>query len=254
MPFTFSHPAIVLPLAAKRVRLSATGLIIGSMTPDFEYFIRMKDLSRYSHTLPGIFWFDVPIGVLVCFIYHLIIRNRLFDNLPVFLKSRVIVFKKFQWNDYFIRNWWVVCISTLIGAATHILWDAFTHDTMFFVQQETDLSTFLQFGTVNLAGYKFLQLASSTIGLLLVLFSIISLKRRPVPDKSIDYRYWVIASVIICAVMFMRLVGGLNIHDHRRTAVSFISSVIIALILTPMILSQLAQINQDRIAEEQPAD
>jgi len=44
MPFTFSHPAIVLPLATlRRQWISATGLIIGSITPDFEYFIRMKN-------------------------------------------------------------------------------------------------------------------------------------------------------------------------------------------------------------------
>jgi hypothetical protein len=42
MPFTFAHPAIVLPLKHLPKRwYSLTGLIIGSMTPDFEYFIRM---------------------------------------------------------------------------------------------------------------------------------------------------------------------------------------------------------------------
>jgi len=36
MPFTFSHPAIVLPLTKARLKLSATGLIVGSTIPDFE--------------------------------------------------------------------------------------------------------------------------------------------------------------------------------------------------------------------------
>jgi hypothetical protein len=93
MPFTFSHPAIVIPLAAKKIRLSATGLIVGSMAPDFEYFIRMKNVSRYSHTAMGLFWFDLPLALLLCFIYHLIVRNSLFDNLPAFLKERLMVYK-----------------------------------------------------------------------------------------------------------------------------------------------------------------
>ncbi|WP_240482010.1 DUF4184 family protein [Flavobacterium psychrophilum] len=39
MPFTFSHPAIILPLRyLPRQWFSLTGLIIGSLTPDFEYF------------------------------------------------------------------------------------------------------------------------------------------------------------------------------------------------------------------------
>ena len=54
MPFTFSHPAIVLPLKyLPKKWFSFTGLIIGSMTPDFEYFLRMKVKSDYSHTLNG---------------------------------------------------------------------------------------------------------------------------------------------------------------------------------------------------------
>ena len=68
MPFTLAHPAIVLPLAAKKLRMSATGLVIGSMVPDFEYFIRMRTESKYSHTLAGLFWFDLPLGLLLCFV------------------------------------------------------------------------------------------------------------------------------------------------------------------------------------------
>ncbi len=51
MPFTFSHPAIILPLKyLPQNWFSLTGLIIGSLTRDFEYFIRMKVRSNYSHT------------------------------------------------------------------------------------------------------------------------------------------------------------------------------------------------------------
>ncbi|WP_220463965.1 DUF4184 family protein [Adhaeribacter radiodurans] len=43
MPFTFSHPAIVLPLTLLlRKWYSLTGLVIGSLTPDFEYFYQFS--------------------------------------------------------------------------------------------------------------------------------------------------------------------------------------------------------------------
>jgi hypothetical protein len=245
MPFTFSHPAIVLPLTLKKIRLSATGLIIGSMTPDFEYFIRMRNVSKYSHTYAGLFWFDLPLALLLCFIYHDIVRNSLFDNLPIFLKERFIIYKKFQWANYFQKNWVVVCISILIGATSHIVWDAFTHETLFFVEKDPELSTVMKVGTINLAGYKFLQLASSIVGLLVVIISIILLKKRPVVNKTINYRYWMIVVLIILSVMFMRFIGGLQIDAYRRVMVSFISSVIIALILTPMIISQQEQLRKD---------
>jgi Domain of unknown function (DUF4184) len=245
MPFTFSHPAIVLPLISKKLRLSATGLIIGSIIPDFEYFIRMKDSSRYSHTWPGLFWFDLPLALLVCFIYHLIVRNPLFDNLPMFLKERFIIYKKFNWIKYFLKSWIIVFISVLIGAASHILWDAFTHESLFFVERDPELSTLMKIGTINLAGYRFLQLSNSIIGLAVVILVIILLKKNPCGNKRIDYKYWALAALITFSVMFMRFIARLNIHDHRKVLVSFISSIMIALILTPMILAQQAQIREE---------
>ena len=63
MPFTFSHPAVILPatyLDKKYYCLSA--LIIGSMTPDFEYFIRMRDFSAREN-----FTHDPAAVAVVCF-------------------------------------------------------------------------------------------------------------------------------------------------------------------------------------------
>ncbi len=95
MPFTFSHPAIVLPLNyLPKKWFSLTGLVIGSLTPDFEYFIRMKIKSEYSHTLEGLFWFDLPLGVLLAFIFHNIVRNNFYNNLPLFFKSRFSVLNR----------------------------------------------------------------------------------------------------------------------------------------------------------------
>lgn len=238
MPFTFSHPAIVLPLTLKKLRLSATGLIVGSLIPDFEYFIRMRDVSRYSHTLVGLFWFDVPVALLACFIYHQIARDPLFNNLPFFLKKRVFVYKKFQWIEYFKKNWIVVLLSIIVGASSHLLWDDFTHETKFFVQRQPDLSELMRVGNINLAGYRFLQLISSVVGGLIVIITILALKKRPCNDKSIDIKYWALLAFISGTVMIMRYVKGLYLHDYRVIVVSFISSILIALILTPMILHQ----------------
>lgn len=136
MPFTFSHPAIVLPFAIFPKRFfSLTGLVIGSMIPDFEYFLRMKLQSNYSHTLKGIFWFDLPLAILVSFIFHNLVKKEFIDNLPLFFKSRFFAFKAFDWNAYFIKNWWVVCISILIGTLSHLFWDSFTHHGGYFVNE-----------------------------------------------------------------------------------------------------------------------
>ncbi|HEY0433570.1 MAG TPA: DUF4184 family protein, partial [Chitinophagaceae bacterium] len=136
MPFTFSHPAIIIPFCPKKFRLSATGLVIGSLAPDFEYFLRMTNESRYSHTIAGIFFFDLPVGLILTFLWHLVARDAFFDNVVLPLKARVIRFKKVNWTASFLDHWMIVFVSIIIGAASHILWDAFTHDTMYFVQRE----------------------------------------------------------------------------------------------------------------------
>jgi hypothetical protein len=241
MPFTFSHPAIVLPLTKARLKLSATGLIVGSIIPDFEYFIRMTDLTRYSHTLNGIFWFDLPLALAVSFIYHLIVRNALFDNLPSFLKDRFYVYRKFDWSGYFLRNWALVLLSIVIGAASHIVWDAVTHNTMFYVTQ-ADLTMIMKIGRINLAGYKFLQMISSIAGGLAVILSIFALRRIHQPKTKINYWYWVSVSFITVFVFFLRFSRhGFHFYYlkyHRVVGVTLIASIMISLILTPLLLNQ----------------
>lgn len=239
MPFTFSHPAIVLPLTKARLNLSATGLIIGSMIPDFEYFIRMTDVTRYSHTLFGVFWFDIPLTIVASFIYHQVVRNSLFDNLPSFLKDRFSIYKKFNWPRYFVKNWAFVIVSIIMGSVSHIVWDGVTHNTMFYVSQ-ADLSTMMKIGKINLAGYKFLQLISTVVGGIAVIYSIFALRRIHQPKTKIDYKYWILAWFITFFVFFLRFSHyGFHFYYlkyHRVVAVSIISSMMIALILTPILL------------------
>src|SRR5204863_9524562 len=114
MPFTISHPAIILPLTyLPRKWFSLTGLVVGSLTPDFEYFIRMKVQSSYSHTLKGLLWFDLPLGIILAFLFHNLVKERLFDNLPTSLKSTVNTFKHLKWNNHFANHWHIVIISIL---------------------------------------------------------------------------------------------------------------------------------------------
>ncbi len=105
MPFTFSHPAIILPLRyLPKSWFSITALAIGSLTPDFEYFLRMKVKSDYSHTISGMFWFDMPVALLLTFLFHNLARNFLFQNLPPEIKNRVLIFNDFNWNIHFKKK------------------------------------------------------------------------------------------------------------------------------------------------------
>lgn len=237
MPFTFSHPAIVLPLTfLPRQWFSLTGLIIGSLTPDFEYFLRMRIKSNYSHTIDGLFWFDLPLGLLLAFLFHNIVRNRLFENLPTFKKSRFATFKNFDWSRHFKQNWLVVTISILIGAASHIFWDSFTHDHGYFVQTIPTLQNSVDFLGRQISILKILQHSSTLLGGIIIGFAIYKMPTYKTENENINLKYWAILAGLTLTIILIRLLCGLDFKQYGNLIVTSISAGLISLILAPIIL------------------
>jgi len=233
MPFTFSHPAIVLPLTyLPRKWFSLTGLVIGSLTPDFEYFLRMKVQSNYSHTLSGIFWFDLPLGILLAFIFHNIVRNNLFNNLPILLKARLFTFRQFNWNKYFQRNWLVVIVSIIIGAASHLFWDSFTHENAYFVQAIPTLTNTIDLFGKHVPVFKILQHSSTVIGGLVIVFAILKMPANKNISGQFNIKYWIMLTVLTLTIISIRFLGGLDYKLYGQVIVTGISSGLISLILT----------------------
>lgn len=233
MPFTFAHPAIVLPLTYLTKRyLSLTGLVIGSMTPDFEYFIRMTIKSNYSHSINGLFWFDLPLGLLITFIFHNLVRNKLFDNLPQFLKSRLFVFKQFEWNKHFKSYWMVVICSILIGAASHLLWDSFTHEHGYFVQIIPALQSFITLFGAKIPVLKILQHASTLIGAITIGLAIYKLPSNNVEKESTNLKYWLAVIGLSLIIIAARFLTGLQFKEYGNVIVTAISAGLISLIVT----------------------
>lgn len=237
MPFTFSHPAIILPLAyLPRRWFSLTGLIIGSLMPDFEYFLRMKIRSDFSHTFEGVFLFDLPLGILTAFVFHNIVRNIFFDNLPYFLKSRVVIFKNFNWNIYFKKNWLVVIFSIIIGTFSHILWDSFTHDTGYFVQKFEILNQSVELFDKQIPILKILQHLSTFIGAFLIGFSLYKLPTHAPDSKSVNLNYWLTFLGTFITFLFILLTIKPLQYALGNLIVSIISLSMLALILTSLVI------------------
>ena len=234
MPFTFSHPAIILPLTfLPKQWFSLTGLVIGSLTPDFEYFLRMRIKSNYSHTIDGLFWFDLPLGLLLAFVFHNIVRDTLYDNFPTILKSRFSAFKQFNWNRHFRQNWLVVSISILIGSASHIFWDSFTHDHGYFVQIIPTLQNSVDILNRQIPILKILQHSSTLLGGLLIAFAIYKLPTKKTESENINLKYWAILAVLTLTIITIRLLSGLDFKQYGNVIVTAISAGLISLIITP---------------------
>lgn len=186
MPFTISHAAIVAPFTTSKNRFfSATGLIIGSMVPDFFYFILLNPYFYFGHTWWGILILDLPLGIALAFLYHNGVKQALSYYLPKFLGGRLVRFNDFNWNQYFKTNPLTVISSLIIGVLTHFFLDGFTHEDGYFVllfpvlQPETTV-----FGHTMKVWYLF-QYATSVVGLLVLYWYYMKMPFTDTPDANL---------------------------------------------------------------------
>ncbi len=156
MPYTLAHPSIILPLR-KYCRLSIAGLIIGAMSPDFEHVLRLAPLSKFSHSLPALFWFCLPLGLLVLWFYRSLWRPALAQLFPQLREPEQP------------KSIWLDGLSVLVGAFSHIGWDAFTHGGRMGVQLFPILASEIQIQSgVYLPVWNLLQHLSTGVGLLAI--------------------------------------------------------------------------------------
>lgn len=224
MPFTMSHPAVVLPF---RKYFSATGLVLGSMSPDFEYFIKMKIESEIGHSLIGIFLFCVPTSLLFSFLFHYGVRKSLVENLPLYYKSRFQRFENFDWYFYFKNNLVKVILSIIIGAFSHILWDSFTHYDGFMVLN----LPILQGVIFDVGLYKILQHSSTILGFFYIAYIVHSLPKSESLDNISSF-YWLVVAILTIIFLGIRFIFiPLSIGN---LIVSVMMSIFLSMIIVPI--------------------
>lgn len=234
MPFTFAHPAIVLPFI-KRKYFSATALIAGSMAPDMEYFLKMKAGGVYGHTFWGMFYFDLPITILMAFSFHVIIKDELIRNLPAFLSRRFFELKMFNFKIYFINHYFIFLLSALLGISSHLIWDSFTHNHGFMVKQLVVMqTTFIPFDGVRYPIWYVLQNISTAIGLIVIAVFVLSIKPSGNYEKA-KISYWLLLTIIALAIYFIRYFSGSEMNFGSRI-VSMVASILAALMIVSLVL------------------
>ena len=125
MPLTFlSHQAVVLPLKLAAPRwVSGTALVLGSMAPDVEYFLRGYPSSYVSHTLAGQVTFCLPVTLALFWIVTRIIAVPLAANIPPGGTLRLTDYAVVRQQPPGLSHWLIVAISALIGSTSHVVLD-----------------------------------------------------------------------------------------------------------------------------------
>jgi membrane-bound metal-dependent hydrolase YbcI (DUF457 family) len=182
VPFTVSHAAAVLPLHRLSNKLPLTALMVGSMAPDFGYFFSHEASRQLTHSLAGLFIFALPMGLFVWLFY------------VAFLEKATITLLSDRWHTRFAHTEAITapliaraCIAILVGAVTHLLWDAFTHRST-FVTNAFPVLTSPTPGFAWLPIYHFLHGLSSVVGLVILVRWARHLHRQPAKSLIRPYK------------------------------------------------------------------
>lgn len=241
MPMTAAHPMAVLPL--RWLKLDWTCLVIGSMSPDFEYFIRADLASTLSHTLRGLFIFDIPITLVAAVLFHTVVKRKALQVAPAPIARRLAEYAQRPW----MPRWTpaavaVLLVSALIGAATHLFWDGITHGDGWAPHRYRAL---VQIVNVPILGptivHRVIQHVSTLVGLIVLAIVLVRTLRRvkPVELPPPSWRrrlVWVACIVGVGACTFLHL-SHLHLWDLGSIVVAiidaFLGGALIASLVTP---------------------
>jgi hypothetical protein len=237
MAFPLSHPAAVLPLTLLPKRyVSATGLIIGSLVPDFEYLLRLEVKAVYANLWPDLIIFNSLMGLLLIFAFHQLIRKPLILNLPSSLRKRFIVFIDVNWLSYFKKHWGVVIISLAMGIASHLFWDSLdlTHNKgHVFRSLYAWTASFAPEG-IQMPLIRFIQHFPSLAGLLLIVFYLWKMPvHKVIKAKIHPYWFFLFSGGLGFGLLLVALKGeGFSLLS---AGLSFCSGVLLSMCLFPFI-------------------
>lgn len=160
MPVTPAHAAVAWPLRAVFPSLPLVPLVAGALSPDFEYLVWLKPAGRNFHSLAGVLFVCLPASLAAVALFDHIVRPLVARRFP-----RTIGAPPAAGSG----RWMPVVAAILAGAASHVLWDAFTHRSDFGVQAFPALLQPVSLpGGGSLPRYRLLQHASSVLGLALI--------------------------------------------------------------------------------------
>jgi hypothetical protein len=160
MPFTVSHVAAVLPVVGRSGRLPAAAMVIGSMVPDYPWFLTRGRTAGLSHSVLGLVTVDLVIGVIAVVVWRRWAQAPVRDLVPRAVGERLP-----QPPGLAVRDLPWVGLGVLVGALTHLVWDSFTHAGRWGVEVVPWLHT----DHLGLTGFRWAQYASGLLGLLVLL-------------------------------------------------------------------------------------
>jgi hypothetical protein len=247
VPFTFlAHQAAVVPLKLARPRwFDGTALALGTIVPDLEYAWQELPAKGWAHTLEGVLLFVLPASLVLAALVRRVVARPLAAHLPDGEWFRLRDYAALAEAPGGAGAWALAVVSVLVGAGTHVVWDAFTHAGTFATTWFPGLEqTIVPIGDLPLRVTGLLQLASSAGGIVATLAALHLIARKrlvlawagtpaPLPQATPESRRILLACVLAPALAGA-VWGGLDlrtssVHVFLALAVrAFFRTVVLA--------------------------
>ena len=179
------------------------------MSPDFEYFARVRLVSRIGHTLPGLVLWCLPVTLLSAWLFHRVIKEPAVRVAPRWFARRLAVLSQQSWprtqGGAALAS---LVVSALLGAITHDLWDGITHRDMWGPQ---NIAILRELYTVPVIGLmplcRILQHTSTVIGLsALAILGLRALRQiQPIEVITGGRLVWLACTVVATAGAYVRV-------------------------------------------------
>lgn len=188
-------------------RLPLAALVIGTWAPDLEYVLHLEARGKFGHTPAGLVVFCLPATLVLWAVWRALIRPALTQLLPPALRRAAEAPPPGRHSDVLP----LAVFAALIGAATHILWDGFTHPGGWAVALIPALER-PAFGLWWLPWFSVLQHISSVVGCAIVAIWIgRELRRHPAEARRMPpgerARLLRVAAFVAAVTL---LAGGIN--------------------------------------------
>ena len=237
MPFTLAHSAAALPF--RRLHLVPSALVIGTLAPDFEYFLRLSPDDRFGHSLVGALILTLPLALAVLWIFHNLVKVPAARLLPGVIQRRLERHLD-QFHFRGTKRFLLIVASILLGIATHLLWDSFTHANTWFYDHWSALGQTYQFPILGRTpGYKLLQHGSTVIGTGILLAWFVGWYRAAElspqirgtsPSTSRKIAITAVVTTLALAGGLIRAFAGIGIPTRRLGFNRFVGEVVVTAI------------------------
>ncbi len=233
MPFTLAHPAVVI--FSKNKNFNLLGLILGSMAPDFIYFLLFNPISNLGHTLLGFIILNLPICFLLNYLILKFIKNPFIINLPSKICNYYTYLINYDFNFKSPKDIFVFTYSCIVGMLTHIIWDAFTHKTGYFVVNINLLKESIHILGYQVPFFKLLQHGSTLLGFFVILYYFYTIRRysnKYIRSNKFQYHLTAISIQILIIILSYLIFKNFGIG---RFVVTFINGLFLGYLTSSII-------------------